>query len=59
MIKITISGEARTDYPNLQELHGIDCQDVFSDYFDNDASFADEQLSILNLNIDILKSSNI
>ena len=29
MIKITISGEAQTDYPNLQELHGIDCQDVF------------------------------
>lgn len=34
--KITIKGEAKTDYSNLQELDGIDCQDRFSEYFDRD-----------------------
>jgi hypothetical protein len=34
MYKIIVKGEAKTDYPNLEELHGIDCQDRFSEYFD-------------------------
>jgi hypothetical protein len=33
MYKITITGLAQTDYQNLKELDGIDCQDCFSDYF--------------------------
>jgi hypothetical protein len=40
MYKITVKGEAQTDYKNLQELHGIDCQDEFSEYFD-DTSWSD------------------
>lgn len=39
MVKIIVSGEASTDYPNLQDLHGIDCQDNFSKYFDSNMSF--------------------
>jgi len=35
MYKIIVKGEAKTRYPNLQELDGIDCQDKFSDYFDD------------------------
>lgn len=35
MYKITVKGEAQTDYPHLEELHGIDCQDNFSEYFDD------------------------
>jgi hypothetical protein len=40
MYRITIKGEAKTSYPNLQELDGIDCQDEFSEYFDGDESYA-------------------
>lgn len=36
MYKIVIKGEAKTDYEHLAELHGIDCQERFSDYFDRD-----------------------
>lgn len=36
MYKIIIKGEAKTDYPILEDLHGINCQDNFSDYFDDD-----------------------
>ncbi len=35
--KITVKGEAQTDYKNLSELDGIDCQDKFSEYFDDDS----------------------
>jgi len=35
MYRITIKGEAKTEYPNLQELDGIECQDSFSEYFDS------------------------
>jgi hypothetical protein len=37
--KITIKGEAFSDYGNLSELDGIDCQDNFVEYFDSDFSF--------------------
>lgn len=40
--KIKVKGEAKTLYPNLSELDGIDCQDKFSEYFDGDASYADD-----------------
>ena len=39
MYKITIKGEASTDYANPEELSGIDCQDEFSVYFDDDFTF--------------------
>src|ERR1035437_6087171 len=39
--KILIIGEAKTDHTNLQELDLIDCQDIFSEYFDSNASYAD------------------
>ena len=41
MYKITIKGEAFSDYENLSQLDGVDCQDDFADYFDNDFSFKD------------------
>ena len=34
MYKIIVKGEAKTNYQNLSELDGIDCQDEFSEYFD-------------------------
>jgi hypothetical protein len=39
MYTITIKGEAKTRYPNLEELDGISCQDKFSEYFDRDALY--------------------
>jgi hypothetical protein len=42
MYKIIIKGESQTDYSNLYELDGIDCQDNFSDYFDSDASYGED-----------------
>jgi hypothetical protein len=39
---IIIKGEASTGYKNLSELDGIDCQDNFAEYFDNDFSFKDD-----------------
>ena len=42
MYKITIKGEAKTDYDNLSELDGVDCQDDFAEYFDSDFSFKDD-----------------
>lgn len=36
MYKITVKGEAKTDYSNPQELDGIDCQDEFTEYFGED-----------------------
>lgn len=39
MYQITVKGEARTDYPHLVELHGIMCEDDFTDYFDSDFTF--------------------
>ena len=33
MYKITIKGPAFTEYENIQELDGEDCQDEFSEYF--------------------------
>lgn len=39
MYKITVKGEAKTEYPNLTELDGISCQDEFSEYFDGDESY--------------------
>ena len=35
MYKVTIKGEAKTDYKNLGSLNGIDCQDNFTEYFDD------------------------
>jgi hypothetical protein len=32
---ITIKGVASTNHNNLKELDGIDCQDCFSEYFDD------------------------
>jgi len=42
MYKITIKGEASTDYKWLSELNGVDCQDDFAEYFDSDFSFKDD-----------------
>lgn len=42
MYKITIKGQALTDYKNLSELNGIDCQDNFAKYFDSDFTFKDD-----------------
>lgn len=42
MYKITVKGEAKTEYPNLTELDGISCQDEFSEYFDGDESYIDD-----------------
>jgi undecaprenyl pyrophosphate synthase len=42
MYRITIKGEAKTDYENLSDLNGIDCQDEFSEYFSS-AYKGDEQ----------------
>ncbi len=39
MYKITVKGKAKTDYPHLSELDGIDCQDEFTEYFDSDFTF--------------------
>jgi len=39
---IIIKGEASTDYKNLSELDGIDCQENFAEYFDSDFSFKDD-----------------
>jgi hypothetical protein len=39
--EIIIKGEASTDYFNLKELNGIDCQDCFSEYFD-DTSYSND-----------------
>ncbi len=36
---IVIKGTASTDHKNLKELDGIDCQDDFAEYFDDDFSF--------------------
>ena len=36
MYKITIKGEAKTDYQHLDRLDGIDCQDEFSEYFNKE-----------------------
>lgn len=33
MYKITIRGMAETSYDNVKELHGIGCQEDFTDYF--------------------------
>jgi hypothetical protein len=33
MYKITIKGEASTDYANLAALDGIDCQEEFTEFF--------------------------
>ena len=41
MYKITIKGEAFSDYENLSQLDGVDCQDDFAEYFGNDFSFKD------------------
>lgn len=41
MYKIIIKGEAKTDYPNLKTLDGIDCQDEFTEYFDDNFTFKD------------------
>jgi len=35
--KITIKGQAKTSHKNLEELDGIDCQERFSEYFDDDS----------------------
>ena len=41
MYKIVIKGTAKTEYPHLQELDGIDCQDDFTDYFDKNMDLDD------------------
>lgn len=43
-MKIIIKGEAKTEYSNLKELDGIDCQDCFSYYFSGERckSFKDD-----------------
>ncbi len=41
MFKIIVKGEAKTDYKNISELSGIDCQDNFAEYFDRGVSYED------------------
>lgn len=36
MYRITIKGEAKTDYKNLKRLHGVSSEEEFSDYFGDD-----------------------
>ena len=38
---VTIKGIASTNHNNLRELDGIDCQDCFSEYFD-DTTYSDD-----------------
>ena len=42
MVEIKVSGYAKTSYPDLQKLvyNVPDCQDIFSDYFDYENSYA-------------------
>lgn len=42
--KIIVSGIARTDYENLKDLHGIYCQQCFSEYF-HDETFHQKGIS--------------
>lgn len=42
MYKITVKGQARTSYPHLRELNGIECEDNFAEYFDDDFTFKDD-----------------
>ncbi len=35
MNTITVKGEASSNHYNLQDLDGIDCQDCFSEFFDD------------------------
>jgi len=46
--KITVKGEAKTDYPHLEELDGIDCQDEFSEYFHKKHGNEDYQQSLID-----------
>ena len=39
---VVIKGEAKCDYPNLVELHGISCEEDFTEYFDSDFTFKDK-----------------
>lgn len=48
MYKITIKGEAKTDYENLEELDGIDCQDEFSEYFGKKYGDREEEQSLID-----------
>lgn len=38
MYKIIIKGEVQTNGKNLKELNGIDCQDNFAEFFDDNLS---------------------
>ena len=40
--KIIVRGDASTNAAHLSDVVGIDCQDDFADYFDNDVSFVDD-----------------
>jgi hypothetical protein len=42
MYTITVKGLAKTSYKNKEELNGIDCQDEFSEYFDDDFTFKND-----------------
>lgn len=37
--KIIVKGDAKTDYPLVEELNGKDCQDNFAEYFDRKHTF--------------------
>jgi hypothetical protein len=39
MYKIVIKGTAKTEYPNLNELNGISCEDDFAEYFNGQSSY--------------------
>lgn len=32
--EIIVKGDAKTDYPNKQECHGVSCEDNFAEFFD-------------------------
>lgn len=33
MYKITVKGEAKTEYPYPEDIHGVECEDEFTEYF--------------------------
>ena len=48
MYKITIKGEARTEYPNLSILNGISCEDDFSEYFSKKYGETENEQSLID-----------
>lgn len=48
MYKIVISAEAQTDFQDLEKLHGIECQEDFTDYLNKNLSGLGLSSGIMN-----------